>query len=199
MDSDKSKHKFKLKVNYNSPVILTYTFICLAIVIIGYITHGVSTKYAFMVYRTSMLDPMFYFRLFSHVFGHADITHFASNFMLILLTGPMLEEKYGSKPLLVMILFTAFVTGILNVLLFPDVALCGASGIAFMFILLSSFANVRSGSGIPVTVVLVAIFYLGSEIVNGIISKDNISQFAHILGGICGGIFGYMITRSKRD
>lgn len=193
---DKKKINFRLK--YNSPVILTYTFICLAIVILGYITGGKSTQYLFMVYNTSLLDPLFYFRLISHVLGHADITHFTNNFMLILLAGPMLEEKYGSKPLLIMMGFTALVTGLLNVILFPGIALCGASGIAFMFILLSSFVNVKNGDGIPVTVILVTILYIGTEIVNGLFSADNVSQFAHILGGLCGGFFGYMITKNRK-
>lgn len=193
-----STEKQKFKLNYNSPVILTYTFICLAIVIIGYITGGKSTEFAFMIYRTSALDPMFYIRLIGHVFGHADISHFAGNFMLILLAGPMLEEKYGSKRIMLMMLFTAVFTGILNTALFPDTALCGASGIAFMFILLSSFVNVKNKDGIPVTVILVAIFYLGSEIVNGVFNRDNISQFCHIIGGICGGGFGYLISKEKK-
>ncbi len=194
---EKKKKKLNLKFNYNSPVILTYTFICLAIVIVGYITGGASTEFAFTIYRTSLLDPMFYVRLISHVMGHADIAHFAGNFMLILLTGPILEEKYGSKKLLLMIIFTAVITGILNVLLFPNTALCGASGIVFMLILLSSFVNVKGSKGIPVTVILVAIVYLGSEVINGVFTLDNISQFGHILGGICGCIFGSLITKEK--
>jgi membrane associated rhomboid family serine protease len=194
----KQKEKPKFRLNYNSPVILTYTFICLAIVIIGYITNGKSTEFAFMIYRTSIADPMFYVRLIGHIFGHADISHFTNNFMLILLAGPMLEEKYGSKPIILMMLFTAVFTGILNTALFPDIALCGASGIAFMFILLSSFVNVKNNNGIPVTVILITVFYLGSEIVNGILNKDNISQFCHIIGGICGGGFGYLISKENK-
>ncbi len=197
MDKAKKTPKLNVKFNYNSPVILTYTIICLAIVILGYITGGKSTDFAFTVYRTSLADPMFYIRLVSHVLGHADIEHFASNFMLILLTGPILEEKYGSKKLILMMLFTALVTGLLNTILFPNVALCGASGIVFMFILLSSFVNVRGVKGIPVTVILVSILYLGAEIVNGLFTADNISQFGHILGGICGCVFGYFITKEK--
>lgn len=194
----KQKEKFKFRLNYNSPVILTYTFISLAVLIAGYLTGGKSTEYAFMIYRTSVIDSMFYFRLIGHVFGHADISHFAGNFMLILLAGPMLEEKYGSKRIMLMILFTAVFTGILNTALFPNIALYGASGIAFMFIILSPFVNVKNNSGIPVTVILVAIFYLGSEIVDGVFNKDNISQFCHVIGGICGGVFGYLISKNDK-
>lgn len=119
-----------------------------------------------------------------------------NNFLIILLVGPMLEMKYGSKCMLQMIVITAFATGVLNVIFF-DTALLGASGIAFMLIILSSFVNIKKGS-IPLTLLLVASLYLGREIVEGITAQDNISQFAHIAGGICGGVFGFTL-KSGRD
>jgi rhomboid protease GluP len=106
------------------------------------------------------------------------------------LVGPIVEEKYGSKSLLIMILITALITGILNILFF-NAGLLGASGIVFMLILLSSFTNVRSGE-IPVTFILVAILFLGREVFESL-QNDNISQFAHIIGGICGSVFGYKV------
>lgn len=105
----------------------------------------------------------------------------------------MLEEKYGSKNLLVMMAITAVVTGLLNILLF-DTALLGASGIVFMFILLGSFANIKKGR-IPVTLVLVIIVYLGNELADALLKEDNVSQLTHIAGGIFGCIFGF--TRQR--
>ena len=48
---------------------------------------------------------------------------------MILLLGPVLEERHGSGSLLVMIVITALVTGVINVA-FLDTALLGASGSA---------------------------------------------------------------------
>jgi membrane associated rhomboid family serine protease len=107
----------------------------------------------------------------------------------------MLEENYGSAPLLVMIVITAFVTGVLNVLLFHS-ALMGASGVVFMMILLSSFTNFSKGE-IPITFILVLILYMGVQLVNSF-SSDNISQFAHIAGGLCGSFFGFLRPEKKR-
>ena len=76
-------------------------------------------------------------------------------------------------------------------------ALLGASGIVFMMILLSSFGGVRNGT-IPTTLILVAIFYLGDEIWNGIFVQDNISQLTHIIGGLCGTVFGFALSSGKR-
>jgi len=114
------------------------------------------------------------------------------NFAFVLLLGPILEEKYGSGSLLFMMLITAFVTGLLNVLVM-NTGLLGASGIVFMMILLVSFTNIRSGE-IPLTFILIVALYLTREIVNAV-RQDTISQFAHIVGGICGSLFGFMRPR----
>lgn len=104
------------KIKYNSPVILSFTLLSLFAVILGYLTAGLSTQLLFCVYKSSPLNPLSYIRLFTHILGHADWQHFLNNFMLILLVGPMLEEKYGSKKLLGMIVFTAFITGLINII-----------------------------------------------------------------------------------
>ena len=70
----------------------------------------------------------------------------------------------------------------------------GASGIVFMMILLSSFTNIRSGE-IPLTFVLVVLMYLTRRGSSGAFSRDSISQFAHIAGGLFGSLFGFAITR----
>ena len=95
------------RIRYNAPVILTFTLISFAVLVLGYITNNRSTETFFMVYRSSLANPLFYLRLFTHILGHANLEHFVGNFTVILLVGPMLEEKYGSRKLLVMITLTA--------------------------------------------------------------------------------------------
>ena len=130
--------------------------------------------------------------LFTHVAGHSGWNHLFGNFSLILLIGPMLEENYGSLALLAMIVITALVTGILNVILFPT-ALMGASGVVFMMILLASFTNYTKGE-IPLTFILVLVLYLGDQIIKSIGDEPGISYFAHIAGGFCGSLFGFFIS-----
>lgn len=177
------------RIVYNSPVILSFTLMALAALALGTLTQGGSTSLLFTVYRGSLLDPLFYLRLFTHVLGHANFAHFSSNFMMILLLGPMVEERYGSRQLIRMILLTAFITGLLQVIFFPHESLLGASGIVFMLVLLSSATNFRRGE-LPLTLIIVAVLYIGQEFWAGISAADNVSQFAHIVGGVCGGIFG---------
>ena len=140
-------------IKYNSPVILSYTIIAFFVVLLDMFIGDNVTYMLFMTYRKPITDPLMYIRLFGHVLGHVDFYHYYNNFLIILLVGPMLEEKYGSKNLVIMILITAFITGLLNNALF-NTALLGASGIVFMFICLSSFVNFTRGR-IPLTFIFI--------------------------------------------
>ena len=86
------------------------------------------------------------------------------------------------------ILITAVVTGVAHVFISPNSALLGASGVVFAFILLASVTGREKG--IPMTLILTAILYIGREIYTGIVSQDSISQLTHIIGGISGAVLG---------
>lgn len=184
--------KYLNYIQYNSFVILTYFFICLGVMVIHTITKGESTKRFFSTSsNSSLLNPITYVRFFTHILGHGSWEHFTHNFLEILLIGPMVEEKYGSHNLLIMILITACADAIVNKLFCPNTRTYGASGIVFMLIVLSSFVNLEAGK-IPLTLVLIIIFYIVDEIFKGLFKKnDNVSHLGHILGGVCGIIFGF--------
>lgn len=189
--------KRKYRITFNSPIILSFVAICFVVMVLNYITGGVSNQVAFMTYHSSLTSPMTYVRLFTHVLGHSGWEHFIGNMAYILLLGPMLEEKYGSGKILQTIVITAVVTGVINYVFFWNVALCGASGVCFAFILLSSFTSFREGE-IPLTVILVAAIYLGQQIYEGIAIKDDISNMAHVFGGIVGGITGFSLNKKSK-
>lgn len=184
----------KLHLSFNSPGVLIFAGICLIATLLGVISHGFLTQEFFMTSHTSLLNPLTYVRFFTHVFGHSGWTHFMSNMAFILLLGPLLEEKYGTKFIWEVIAVTAVATGIVSYLLFPNIALCGASGVVFAFILLASFTNFTEGE-IPLTFVLVALIYLGEQVITGLTVQDDIANFAHIIGGIVGMIFGYYMNK----
>ena len=186
----------KLKVSFNSPVVLWFSIICLGALIAGIITQGATTTKFFSVYRSSLTSPLTWFRFVGHIFGHSNWEHFIGNITLLLVVGPMLEEKYGSSNVLFVILTTAIVTGVVNYIFFPRVQLLGASGVVFAFILLSSFTSIREGT-IPVTFILVAIIYIGGQIYDSIFVRDNVSNLTHIIGGAVGSGLGYVLTKNK--
>ena len=188
----------KLKISFNAPVILGFTIICFVALLLNNITSGVTNRMFFSVYRSSLLSPLTYIRFFGHVLGHADWSHFIGNIMLILIVGPLLEEKYGSANMLFIILATALITGLVGVILFPNARFLGASGVVFALILLSSMTSIKEGN-IPLTFVLVALIYIGQEIVQAITVKDNISHMSHIIGGIIGAFLGYVMNKNKMN
>ncbi|MBP7186812.1 MAG: rhomboid family intramembrane serine protease, partial [Ruminococcus sp.] len=133
-----------------------------------------------------------------HICGHAGWDHFIGNITMLLVVGPMLEEKYGSKNILFVILATAFITGLFRFIFFTNSALLGASGVVFAFILLSSFTSIRDGR-IPLTFILVVLIYIGGQIYDGIFVKDNVSNITHIIGGGVGSGLGYVMAKNKMD
>ena len=192
---DSGLRKRSFAIDLNAPVILWLTIIALAVLIIDIIT-PFNMAMIFGARRTSLLDPMQYVRLFTHVLVHSGIPHYVGNFMMILAIGPMVEEKYGSSRLLLIIVITAFVTGLVKVLFFTGVVLVGASGIVFMLILMASFTNIRQGR-LPITVLLVAVLYIGNEVMLGLFTVDNVSRISHIIGGLCGAVFGVVVHAKK--
>lgn len=190
--------KKKLRITFNSPVVLGFIIICLVVTLIGAITGGASTKLLFMTYHSSLTNIMTYWRFFTHVFGHIGWSHFIGNASYLLLLGPMLEEKHGSKTLIMIMAITALVTGIVNYILFWNVGLCGASGIVFAFIILVSFTSYKEGE-IPLTFILVAVIYIGQQIFEGLAVKDNISNMAHIVGGLVGAVIGYKLNKNPKQ
>ena len=152
-----------MNLYYNSPVVLTFFFICLGILIFNTLSKGVLNTVLFSTYRASILSPLMYVRLVGHIFGHQGWSHFMSNFLTILLIGPMIEEKYGSLNLL------------------------------YMMIVLSSFVNVEAGK-IPVTLILIFIFYLINEVILSFFRIDNVSHMGHLIGAVCGIVFGIYLS-----
>ncbi len=178
-------------IQYNSTLILSYFFISLIVLILSKLTNKKSDTILFSSYRSSLINPLTYIRLFTHVLGHQNWHHFSNNFLYILLIGPMIEEKYGTLNLLWMIIITAGITGIINSLISKN-SILGASGIVFMFIILSSFVNIEAGK-IPLTLILIFIFYIVNEIIDGLFKKDNVSHLGHLIGALSGFIFGFYI------
>ena len=190
--------KKQLKISYNSPVVLSFVFICFGVMLLGLITGGGSTNLLFTTYHSSLVNPLTYIRLFTHVFGHRGWSHFIANASYLLLLGPLLEEKYGSQMLIEIIAATAFVTGIVNYIFFWNVGLCGASGVVFAFILLSSFTAFNEGE-IPLTFILVAVIYIGQQVIESIAVSDNVSNMAHIVGGLVGAGIGYLLNKKPKQ
>lgn len=188
--------KSRLKLTYNSPVILTFSIICLVTLLVDMLTQGSSNRLLFVCYgHANLLDPLTYLRMFSYVFGHANFAHFAGNITMLLLVGPIVENHYGSWNTVIMMAATALAGGLLNMFFF-DTGILGASGLVFLMIILSAFTSMKKGE-IPLTLILIAAIYLGQEIYSGIAVNDNVSHFGHLCGGVSGIGFGIAFHKKK--
>ncbi len=204
MTTQKSKTN-RLRITYNAPVTLTFSLLASLILVLNYFltkNNSLISNYFIApgcqgsIFAFNWKNPIDYIRLFSHVLGHKDWNHLLSNLSFILLLGPLLEEKYGSGILTLMMTITALVTGVINACFIPA-PLMGASGIAFMMILLASFASI-SKNEIPLSFILIMLLYFGKELI--FTSKDqNIAVLAHLIGGICGSLFGFLTAPRKKS
>ena len=183
-----------LRLSFNAPATLSFVALCAAAFLIDLLTGGAANRAVFSVYRAPLSDPLTYVRCVTHVLGHASWDHLLGNMMYILILGPMIEEKYGTPNTLLIKAAAAAATGVVNMLFFPGVRLLGASGIVFAFILVASITAGEDRT-IPVTFILVALLYIGQQVYQGLFEKDNISQMAHIVGGIVGSVLGFVLRR----
>lgn len=185
-----------INFDYNSPVIISYLIVSIIAWLLNIITNKKSNKLLFTSYRSSPFNPLTYIRLFTHSIGHIDLSHLIHNFLFILLIGPMIEEKYGSINLLIMLLITSLVIGLFNTI-FSNYSITGASGNVYMLIVLSSFSNISEGK-IPITLVLILIFYVISEFKDRLIEGNKKTYHTgHLLGALCGIGFGFYFLYFK--
>ncbi|HVK82928.1 MAG TPA: rhomboid family intramembrane serine protease [Kofleriaceae bacterium] len=182
----------KPRITYNAPVVLTFAILSLIVTTLV----PMETRIQYFSAHPDFYDWRSYLGLETHMLGHQNWEHYLGNFMLILLLGPILEERHGSRGLLAMMMITALVTGLLNAA-FSNAPLMGASGIVFMMILLASTANIRHGE-IPLTFIAIAAIYLGREVYAAFTANDNVSHAAHLIGGVAGAAFGFLGAKATK-
>ena len=68
-----------IKIQYDAPCALTFALICVIALVWNNLSGGWANENIFSVYRSSFADPFTYVRMFFHVFGHQDFSHFFNN------------------------------------------------------------------------------------------------------------------------
>ena len=175
-----------MKINLSSPLTLWLCFLSF----IGLLLVQSAIFSDFFILRGDFFQnrSSWFLSCAGYIFGHANFSHFFGNVSILLLIGPMVEDRYGSKKVLLFSLITATVTALIHCF-FSTHDLLGLSGIVFMFIILSASIS-RNQNGIPLTFLLVIFIYIGKEIIS-IPLNDQISHLAHLSGGIIGLILSW--------
>ncbi len=178
-----------MKITFQSKGTLYLSLLCVLGSFIVMTTPKTNFSHVFMLNGDAQFTEWeWYISLVAYIFGHSSIEHLLGNMSLLLILGPIIELKYGTKRFVFMSLITALITGILHTLLW-DNGLLGFSGLVFMYIVLSTLLNIRNRE-IPFTFILVVVLYFGMEVLSSL--KDTqISHFAHLFGGAMGAFWGF--------
>lgn len=212
----------KLKVYNDSPV--TVCFALLALVAFALDTFVLKGKLLASVLTCpggKLSSPSFnfssaadYIKLLLHVFGFSSWNAVFINCLFVLMLGPELEERYGSPVLALMLAVSALVTGVLNACLSPA-PVFGASCVVFTMIFLTGMTDLAK-KHIRISWIFIFVFYIiyqfysvysGNDVRLSLTAnkgfllflKKNAVTFISLAGGICGSLFGFLVSPKKRS
>lgn len=136
-----------------------------------------------------------YLRLFCYPFTAASWNMLITNLLFVLLLGPVMEERYGSVIIGIMMIVSTLFAGVLNACFCKNTML-GCTAIVFMLIFLNSFMSF-SKKKIPVSFLLIFILFIVREVFvknpNGVVGL-----FIGIAGGLCGSLFAFLASPKAR-
>ena len=187
-----------INLRYNAPVTLTFALLSLLALALGELTHGWTTQNLFCFYKSALSDYLTWPRAVLHVLGNTSLTTCTGNIIVLLVIGPAAEERFGSAKVFFAVLLTAIAGALIMWFLFPESTIMGASGVLFCMMLLTSFASMRGGA-IPITLILVIILYLGSEILQAVTGTAGLQELTHIAGGVVGLVLGFAFSRGAGE
>lgn len=204
--------KKKLKVTFDSPVVI----ICALLTVLLYMLDKWALKNFLSQNLLTCLgtsngnrfDPLSlttYLRMLLHCFGASEWNSLLINTSFFLLLGPMLEERYGSPILVLMIAASVLVSGVFAS--FSPVPMTGSYCIVFMMIFLCA-VYMLSKKQVQISWILIFLIYLVWTMVNGFVNGrpseeknpfvaffiGNIPTFIDLLAGVCGSLFGFLVA-----
>lgn len=202
--------KNSLKFIFDSPVVLVFSVVSAVIFISDLILKlNLSEKIfecpgAKSVPAFDFKSALSYVKLVIYPFGGENSTSFFLNIGFILLLGPVLEERYGSIMLALMIFITSLVGGVLTACV-STFGIYGCGGIVFMMIILSVL-SVFIKKQLPVSWIFIFTLYLAFSLFSGKkisgfmpFMQNNVPVFIQLASGICGSLFGFFVCPKKRS
>ena len=193
----KKKFKLNLKFSYDAPVTLSFVIVCVFFFLLntfvikngalGKILASPTTQAGALPFIVK--QPLSYLRLLLYIFGSGEEVIYLTNFMIILMMGPAMEERYGSVIIGIMIFVSALFAGVLNACFCAD-SLVGAVPVVCMMIFLNAFMSF-SKKTVPATFLAVIVFFGFFSINSGM---SAIRLIICIAGGLCGSLFAFLTS-----
>lgn len=185
----------KPKIVINAPFMMIFAFFCGASYLLHVYTNGALTDRLFSVYRSTEMDLWWCFRFVFHVCGYSNPAVLFEDLFLILAIGPMLEEKYDFKVVL-LVGAIAIVSSVFHFLMFPGVSLAGAKGVITGLLVMGSFTGAKDGS-IPITFIIMLFVLIGQQVYRGFYGSGDAVTNAYVAESIVGGVIGAGFTCMK--
>lgn len=141
-----------------------------------------------------------YYRIFSSMFLHADMSHIAGNMLILYYLGDIVERALGHVKYLILYLFSgvlaAFASMGFSYLSGEYVSSLGASGAIFGMVGALLWVSIRNHGHIEIMSVRKVIFLISYSLYSGFIGT-NVDNAAHV-GGLAGGFLLAIILYHKK-
>lgn len=153
------------------------------------------------VYAPYILERGDYFRFFSSMFMHFDISHIANNMLILFLLGDNVERAYGGFKYLLIYLFSGIsanaISWYIRYMIFHEIYVgAGASGAIFGIIGALLYAVLRNRGRLEDMSSNKLLFILGISLYHGI-SNAGVDNIAHIAGFVSGFFISILFYRKR--
>lgn len=226
-----AKKKNKINFAYDSPVALSFAIITILLFVMNaLVTKGRIDVFFYAptnsggAFPFNLKDVASYLRLVLYQFGYFDLSFLFADLIIILLLGQILEERYGSVIMGLMMFFSTLFSGVLNAC-FGKEKLCGAASIVIMMVFLNALTSIskkkvsvlsvativlvicreifaRNGgflqSGVTSGVVTGSVVSGGAGVKSGFLDGGFISVIVSVAGGLCGSLFAFLASPKAR-
>jgi len=183
-----------MKITYNAPVSSTLAiFSALILSFDTFLGSSLLTTFSFAPSQFHITRISDYLRIFSSLLGHQSWQHFLINISIILLLGPLLERRYRSWRILMLVLVSTLISALISGFVTKEL-LIGSNEVAFMMLILASITLAKKDE-LPVSFILATAVYLLSEFFP--IFADVAPKQTHIAQIMAGAVTGLLFLPRK--
>ena len=196
-----AKKKIKIKFSYDSPVALSFAIITVLVYLLNtlvlkgkidsffYAPTAASGEFAF-----NFKEAASYLRLVLYQFGYFDLYFLFRDLIIILLLGQILEERYGSVIMGLMMFFSSLFSGVLNAC-FCTGKIYGAASIVIMMVFLNTLTSISKKNVSILSVATIALVVCSEFFTK---SHGFLGVIVSVAGGLCGSLFAFLASPKAR-
>jgi membrane associated rhomboid family serine protease len=169
-----------------------------AIAILVFVLAQASPDYFYsnftLVSSLVLVEP---WRVLTHLFMHADLSHLYFNLFALAVFGSIFEKKVGSRVFLTVFFLGGLAASVADVIFYPSTL--GASGA--IFAVLGALAIYRPKTvvwaiGVPMYVIIAFFIWISLDLL-GMFQPDGIAHASHLAGMAYGGAYGFYLRKIR--